>query len=378
MLNRACQALRTYGFGKQRVIPSLDGLRAVSIALVLVAHADGTRHFATWDIPLDLGAFGVRMFFVISGYLITSILLAELRQKGTISLRRFYFRRTLRLFPACYFLIGVTAVLAAAGVVQLARRDLIFGATYTMDYFDGRGWPLGHLWSLAVEEQFYLIWPLTLRSLRASRGKKVLLGVLLLAPLGRLAWPYVGPAFNFLRWSDALGTGCLLAAMREELYGMRGYSRLLGSRWFFLVPMAGIGAAWIPFWKIRMLLGETTANVAIALSIDWAMRNSKGLVGRFLNQPTVSFIGVLSYSLYLWQQPFLNRGSEKPYCAFPLNILLAFTLALVSYVAIEAPFLRLRMALERRRKKPEAQFEPGADFAGYRPRRSVRDQSAMS
>jgi peptidoglycan/LPS O-acetylase OafA/YrhL len=350
MLNRACQALRTYGFGKQRVIPSLDGLRAISIALVLLGHLDGTRHFARFPMPVDLGAFGVRVFFVISGYLITSILLAELEHKGTISLRRFYFRRTLRLFPACYFLIAVTAVLAAAGVVQMARRDFLFGVTYTMDYFDGRGWPLGHLWSLAVEEQFYLIWPLTLRSLRASRGKKVLLGVLLLAPLARLVWPYVGPAFNFLRWSDALGTGCLLAAMREELYGTRAYSRLLRSRWFFLVPAAAVAAAFIPFWKIQMLVGETITNVGIAISIDWAMRNTKGVAGRFLNQPTVSFIGVLSYSLYLWQQPFLNRDSDKLYCAFPLNILLAFSMALLSYTAIEAPFLRLRMALERRRK----------------------------
>jgi peptidoglycan/LPS O-acetylase OafA/YrhL len=361
MLNRACVALRTYGFGKQRGIPSLDGLRAVSIALVLTAHLDGTHHFVLFRMPADLGEFGVRMFFIISGYLITSILLAELGRKGSISLRRFYFRRTLRLFPASYFFIGVTVALAAAGVIELARRDLICGITYTMDYVDNRGWPMGHLWSLAVEEQFYLLWPLTLRSLRISRSKKLLLGVLAVVPFLRLIVPFVAPVLDFVRWSDALATGCLLALLREELNNMRAYSRLLRSRWFFLVPLTAFAAACVPFWKVQMVICETVTNIGLAISIDWAMRNTTGLVGRFLNQPTVSFIGVLSYSLYLWQQPFLNRGSGAPYCAFPLNIVLAFAAALISYVAIEAPFLRLRGALEQRWRKARAE---GAQAGG--------------
>ena len=99
-------ALRRYGFGNQRVLPSLDGLRAISIGLVLLGHLIGTRGFAK-QIPLldEIGLLGVRIFFVISGYLITSILLDELSRKGTIDLPRFYFRRTMRLFPASYFLM---------------------------------------------------------------------------------------------------------------------------------------------------------------------------------------------------------------------------------------------------------------------------------
>jgi peptidoglycan/LPS O-acetylase OafA/YrhL len=103
-------------------------------------------------------------------------------------------------------------------------------------------------------------------------------------------------------------------------------------------------------------------NVAIAVSIDWAMRNPRSLTGRLLNQPTISFVGVLSYSLYLWQQPFLNRASDRLYCAFPLNIVLAFAMALVSFLLIEAPFLRLRMAIERiwRRRSAELREAPRA------------------
>ena len=101
MFSRFFIALRQYGFGNQRVLPSLDGLRAISICLVLVGHLIGTQGFAK-HIPLlnGLGLLGVRIFFVISGYLITSILVGELHRKGTISLPRFYFRRTMRLFPA--------------------------------------------------------------------------------------------------------------------------------------------------------------------------------------------------------------------------------------------------------------------------------------
>jgi peptidoglycan/LPS O-acetylase OafA/YrhL len=346
-LDRVCLALRSYGFGKQRIIPSLDGLRAISIAFVLLAHLSGTRHFADSHLLMSLGEFGVRVFFIISGYLITTILLEELQRKGSVSLIRFYFRRTMRLFPAAYFLILVMAILAAMKFVQLERRDLLFALTYTMNYNETRGWPLGHLWSLAVEEQFYLLWPLTLRSMPRLQSKRLLLAILVLGPVFRITSPYVGPAFNFLRWSDALATGCLLAMMRDELIAIPGYARLLASRWFFLVPVAALAANYIPSTKVEWLVGETIMNIAIAISVDWAMRNADTLPGRFLNQPTISFIGVLSYSLYLWQQFFLDRNSDRWYCAFPSNVALALVMALVSYLIIEAPFLRLRKTIER-------------------------------
>jgi peptidoglycan/LPS O-acetylase OafA/YrhL len=347
MLKRLFVALRQFGFGTQRTVPSLDGLRAISIAFVLVSHLTGTRHFPGGLARLGkLGEFGVRVFFVISGYLITSILLAELRRKARISLPRFYFRRMLRLFPASYFYILVIAVLAAKHLVSLERWDLTAAITYTMNYYEARRWSLGHLWSLAVEEQFYLLWPLILRTLGQLRSVRFLIALVVAAPFLRLASPYVGPAFNFLVWSDALATGCLLAILREDLAANRRYARLLASRWFFLVPVAALVANCVPFTKVYWLISETVMNLSIAVSADWAMRNPDTVVGRFLNLPAISFTGVLSYSLYLWQQIFLNRGSVSPFCAFPLNIILATAMALVSYLLIEAPFLRFRTAIE--------------------------------
>jgi peptidoglycan/LPS O-acetylase OafA/YrhL len=348
MFKRLFVALRQFGFGTQRTVPSLDGLRAISIAFVLIAHLIAAGHVSGGLSRLGkLGEFGVRIFFVISGYLITSILLAELRRKATISLPRFYFRRMLRLFPAAYFYILVVAVLAAKHLVSLERWDLTAAITYTMNYHEARRWSLGHLWSLAVEEQFYLLWPLILRALGQLRSVRFLIALVVVAPFLRLASPYVGPAFNFLIWSDALATGCLLAILREDLAANRRYARLLASRWFFLVPVAALVANYVPFTKISWLVAETVMNLSIAASADWCMRNPDTAVGRFLNLPAVSFVGVLSYSLYLWQQIFLNPESVSPHFAFPLNIILAVAMALVSYLLIEAPFLRFRTAIER-------------------------------
>jgi peptidoglycan/LPS O-acetylase OafA/YrhL len=353
MLNRFFIALREYGYGAQRSLPGLDGLRAICIVFVLVSHLAGTAHF---PLPHNLstsrlGEFGVRVFFVISGFLITSILLAELRRKDDISLGRFYFRRTLRLLPAAYFFIFVIAILAMQHVMSLERWDLTFAATYTMNYHPVSGWPVGHLWSLAIEEQFYILWPAILLTLGALRSSRFLIGLLFLAPLLRLASPYVAPAFSFLIWSDALATGCLLALLRENLAANVHYSRLLASRWFVLVPTVAMIANFVPSAKLNWLVCGTVMNLAIAISVDWAMRNSHTAVGRFLNWPAISFLGVFSYSCYLWQQLFLNRESTSPYCAFPLNLFLAIAAALASYLVVEAPILRLRAVFERTRDR---------------------------
>ena len=350
MFSRLFESLRSLGFGNRRTIPSLDGLRAAAIFVVLVSHLAGTRHFPfRMEDPSRLGEFGVRIFFVISGYLITSLLLNELHKTGAISLSQFYFRRVLRLFPAAYFLIAVVAAMASMRLVILGQHDLTFAITYSMNYHDPAAWPLGHLWSLAIEEQFYFLWPILLIVLAPRRSVKFLIVILLIAPFLRLLSPYVGATFNFLIWSDVLATGCLLCLMREVLFDNPTYNRILTSRWFLFVPLSAIVADYVPFTKISWLICGTVMNVGIAMTIDWAIRNSEGKIGRILNSPSVCFVGVLSYSLYLWQQPFLNRYSNSPLCAFPLNMLLAITAALGSYLLIEVPVLRLRSVASKPR-----------------------------
>src|SRR5580692_8626360 len=152
----------------QRRIASLDGLRAVSILLVLTSHSIlGTHSFAFRLLFLHAD-LGVRVFFIISGFLITTLLLNERAESGGISLRLFYIRRTLRILPAFYLFVGTVAILNALGVIAVPPGNWVYVLTYTLNFDPHPPWVLGHLWSLSVEEQFYLLWPLVMRFARRS------------------------------------------------------------------------------------------------------------------------------------------------------------------------------------------------------------------
>ncbi|MGE5727393.1 MAG: acyltransferase family protein [Gemmatimonas sp.] len=294
---------------------------------------------------IDSGNLGVRLFFVISGYLITSLLLAEHARTGTVNLKRFYVRRALRIMPAFYFFLAVITLAAAAGLVPASRTALLRAATYTSNYL-GTGWTLGHTWSLAVEEQFYLLWPSVIVLLGLRRSLMYAGIVLLLSPTFRgIAaitghWPD-NPRYSFECVADALATGCLLAYARPWLWNHASYRRLLERRAMELWPVvilvvAVANARWEHFGAIA---GIALLNMAIAVWIDWCLRYPESRVGRILNARPIAFIGVLSYSIYLWQQPFLRPGHTL---RFPLSILCIGALALISFYLVERPMLRLR------------------------------------
>ena len=175
-------------------IASLDGIRGISILMVLVAHLSGTKNFPFTELMHqigDLGNLGVRVFFVISGFLITSLLLHEVKKTGTISLKGFYLRRTFRIFPAFYAYIAIMGVAWALGWIPLRAADVIHASTYTVNYAHGRSWYIGHIWSLSVEEQFYLLWPAALLLLPRGEGTRrgaaiVAIIVILVAPFARI------------------------------------------------------------------------------------------------------------------------------------------------------------------------------------------------
>ena len=344
-------------------IPSLDGLRAIFIGMVIFAHLCGSRYFVNLvALRRDLGNVGVRVFFVISGFLITTLLLQEFAERGRVSLRLFYLRRSLRIFPCAYAYIAIACLLSLAGWLRLEPKDLIHAATYTVNYEQLRPWYTIHLWSLSVEEQFYFVWPVLLCIVGPRRGLWVAAGVLGLAPLTRLGTWYLAPE---LRWSigasfqtnaDALAAGCVLASIRTWLWARPGYLRFQRSLAFLALPLVALAAAiLISFEQPPLLLasyavGMTALNLAIALIIDRCVRHPGNLFGRLLNWKPIVFIGVLSYSLHLWQEPFLDRLSSRPINWFPINLILTFAAALVSYYVVEKPFLELRRRIERRLK----------------------------
>lgn len=354
-------------------IASLDGLRAVSIALVMLSHLCGTRHFLGYhslDSLGDLGQLGVRIFFVISGFLITTLLLRELERTGRISLGDFYMRRFLRIFPAYYVLLACVALCKYMNLVYLRPGDLPNALIYTSNYHHNHAWLLGHTWSLAVEEQFYLIWPLALCIVGKRWGMILAATCLMLCPLLRtVIWLWEpalrgGIGMSFPTIADALATGCLLAGCRGWLGSRSSYMSLLSSKAFIVVPAAVLAANMFgrsP--RISYPGGQTIINIGIALVLDWSIRFAHCGIGRLLNAKGLVWLGTLSYSLYLWQQPFLDRTGLGPTPAFPANIVAAVITAAVSYYVVEAPMLRFRKRLVARQQPPEKAEIVGAVIA---------------
>lgn len=342
-----------------RRIPSLDGLRAISIALVFLGHLAGTRHFfssAAMAHLGDLGNLGVRTFFVISGFLITGLLIRERARNGRVSLKAFYMRRVLRIFPAFYVFIGVTALLTLFGFVANDRRDFLHALTYTMNYeASSDHFSLRHLWSLSVEEQFYFVWPLTLAILGAARGSMVLAAVLAFVPVLRIGMYHLVPGYEayvmtaFESVCDALAAGALLAIVLPRIKDRTWFRRIIASpalpALFAVVFIANLQVDHPHlFWFVAIPL----MNVSIALIVARYVEYPDLPFGRVLNARALAAIGTISYSLYLWQELFLVqwRTPNSILQQFPLNVVAAFACGIASYKLVEQPFLRLKSRFE--------------------------------
>ncbi len=306
-----------------------------------------------------LGNFGVRFFFVISGFLITTLLLKEWSKNGKISLKGFYIRRALRIFPAAFTFIGVMALLSALKVIDLKPGDLIHAVSYTMNYKQIRSVWVDHLWSLSVEEQFYLVWPGILVALGARRAFRGAWIVVIVAPLMRACmwywWGATDTAMtkHFQSVADALATGCLLAGYFNRLGGSSLYRQLQRSSASFLSIAIGLVFFGNALYLFRpgyfYVIGQTMANIGTVFCIDWAIRNHESWIGVMLNSRFMILIGTLSYSLYLWQNPFFLADVDYWATTLPLNVLCAIAAAAISYYVIESPFLKLKSLMEATR-----------------------------
>jgi peptidoglycan/LPS O-acetylase OafA/YrhL len=206
-------------------VPSLDGLRALSILLVCVAHFSYTAGFPIrhdwWTVVY--AHYGVRVFFVISGFLITSLLIREREKTGTINLKQFYIRRAYRILPAAYFYLVVITVVSHQ---SLAYKDLFIAYTYLTSYSLHQPWVLIHLWSLSVEEQFYLVWPAAML-LGFILARRLAFGAVAAALVVRFVLVKVGwyhaSLWSFPAVADSLAAGCLLALYQSELGKHRSF-----------------------------------------------------------------------------------------------------------------------------------------------------------
>jgi peptidoglycan/LPS O-acetylase OafA/YrhL len=360
-----------------RRIPSLDGFRAISILMVYFSHAEVSAGFPTWlsrYVPFEFGMLGVRVFFVISGFLITTLLLKEEATRGAISLAAFYKRRVFRILPAYYFyLLAVFLLSQFVPPMRCPPTAYLTAATFTTGLAGNWGlavwrldtWPLSHGWSLAVEEQFYIFWPALLILVPPGRGlRRFVVGFIIGATLlMRILFPrnefifHVMTDHLLLAEADLIMFGCLLALVFQ--INRAGLVRLFS---FYPVRVRAVAVGTIIFAACLPVIFAVKLHypmVAISVSIQAAaityligsyISVPTGVTYRLLNHPFLVWVGVLSYSLYLWQQPFLVPRDIYPlywWQSFPQNLVPALVCGLLSYHFIEKPFLTIKDRFSR-------------------------------
>lgn len=355
-------------------IPSLDGLRAISIILVMGLHSIQRVEIThpvslIWPVLFN-GGLGVSVFFVLSGFLITRLLLHEMQTRGRISVAGFYCKRAFRILPPLYAYIGVLVLLACAGRLALSRIDVLSALFFFHNYaLSSHSWAIEHLWSLSVEEQFYLLWPLVLiLCLRSSevlgrrRATLIALAVIVLSPplrilSFRLHQPLLHNGAGFHMHADLLMFGCCAALLEGRSRFEQAYRSLTRIPWLPFVALAlcsYLDMRFQNYWNFP--IGDTVLGIVLVVVLLWCVRNADSALGRMLNHPAVTHLGVLSYSIYIWQTLLLHGNNWSVFhgvewmTRWPVSWIVAFALGETSFFLIERPALRLRnLALRRGR-----------------------------
>lgn len=340
--------------GKNGYIPTLDGLRAVAILLVIFSHFFDRN---TSPLLVYLGHVGVLIFFALSGYLITTRLLEEFYATGRISLRNFYLRRVFRILPPALFYLGIVSILTSLGVVVCSwsaiRSAVLLYCNYAAP--SGAGWKIGHFWSLSVEEHFYLFWPCLLILFGVRKGWRT--AVFLAA--GVSVWRVLDDRYDFIVRAfhapflghngfrtdviaDTLLWGCCLAfffrpPLRYSLSSIRSTILAITSATALVVLVC---------WQ----LNHTTflAHIMPTILLGAVVAAPQAPIGRFLELPPLRFIGKLSYSLYIWQQFFI--GGSGWHLPLPLNLVAILGCAYFSYTIVEQPSIRFGRRFLARKK----------------------------
>jgi len=336
-------------------LPGLDGWRALSILAVILHHFHASNIGNSWT---DTSGLGVDMFFVISGYLITTLLISERERTSAINLRAFYVRRACRILPAASVYLVTVLLLHGASLIHttslcIAASFLFFRNFVTGDYVTA------HYWSLSIEEQYYLLWPLFL-AISATRRRAIIGCLILIAILfiwtsvdGRVHW--VGRLFPGipesvrtdhrvanLIWGSLAGLLTFSAQVRERL---RPYCN----------PGTTLAAVVVLFlWGAHVAAARRIVlPAAIVVAILSTSLNGTSPATHLLENPVLRWFGRQSYSLYLWQQLFLNPADFEPTLLRPgerplLAVACILACATASYFLVEKPLIRVGHRLSDR------------------------------
>ena len=340
-------------------IKGLDGIRAIAVILVIVSHLGiypKLTELGLWRpafLPLFSGLSGVHVFFVLSGFLITYLLVVEHVSTGQISLKDFYIRRALRILPLYLLVVTLVAVMELVGQAGTKPISFLYAFTFTYNMMPKEAYSpiLGHTWSLAVEEHFYLVWPLCFSLLFMQR--KVLL--LIICSLVVLASIWLQIAIEPLRnnyfverWSLPAGSSIAIGALAALALGickmplghtLSGPFGLVFSGLLYFHSLALDELPWGISGQLRAL--------GVAFLLLWIFSNQTSFLVRALEFRPLAYIGIISYGLYMWQGFFLSTGPGRGVSqtwppASATGLVLLLLVAPLSYHAFEKPLLRIK------------------------------------
>ena len=358
---------------KSKYLPSIDSLRALAVLAVIIYHVDVNY--------LPGGFLGVDLFFVLSGYLISSLIIKEYRKTGSLNLYNFYIRRARRLLPAVYFMITVGLVVMVLFNEVLLRKshlDAIFGYIYSsnwwyifhkLDYFDSFGAqsPFKHLWSLAIEEQFYMVFPLLFLLVNRKKKSKdgtyilnknflyVVLGLILVSLIAHILLFDINNISRIYFGTDTRAFSLLVGVVGAILYPMERLHDKVTQQQnmiYSVVSLASIATLitvmiYTSEYNTWLYRGGFLLVAILGLIVIISSGKQHTLMSKLLSFKPVVFIGKISYSLYLWHFPVLVLTTPVSEIGNPniifvvLRVILTFILATASYVFVETPIRKL-------------------------------------
>ena len=348
-------------------IAALDGLRALAVALVLAGHGVDAylpqQAASLWLAPLVNASLGVRLFFVLSGFLITSLLLRERMRRGSIDWLAFVLRRSLRIWPALYAYLLVMLMLSQFGVLAISPGQFFAAATFSWNYAalwlrDGTSqgaWFLGHLWTLALEQQFYLAWPLAIAWLGWRRAGRLALLIPLLLPALRVIWWLAFPAqrgqlgMMFHTAIDSILIGCAFALHQQRIRAwMSANFWSFPTALVFVFAISPLIASEVRAYRITIGFGLDAIGCGLlVLAAQGPVCAASRRWAALLSCEPLVWVGTISYGLYLWQQPFLTSLNTTLTGRFPLSLLAALLCAIASFLWVERPALRTKAFFSR-------------------------------
>jgi len=337
---------------KKYYLSNLDGMRAISIILVLIYHGswfylgpESPEHNPyIWHNFLKQGITGVYIFFSISGFLITSRILQEIKVYGNFSGKNFYVKRFFRIFPPFYFFLSILIILKWTSVININWKDIISSATFTRIYFgDTLSWFTAHIWSLCIEEHFYIVLSLFFLFFKLKNIKWItLLSTFVLFAISKWLFMHKGQFES--------------SNIREYFKVFEGMVYMFPAVFFAFITFEKKNLGFRP-WHTSILLLLISVCIFIPFSgktyiLPWLI--SLGVIAScyhppkflssFLSNKILAYIGKISYSLYLWQQLFFtpfNQDTVISTLPFFFKVVLTFGFAVFSYKYIEFYFIKM-------------------------------------